>query len=188
LYPQVDFNIIELFHFDKHTQDNSEVYAAVMGCINQGHDMGVVSDAGCPGIADPGSELVRWAHEKNVEVIPLVGPSSVFLTLMSSGLNGQNFSFLGYLPKDQKERTEQIKKISTQVSTHRTSFLFIETPYRADQLFKDLLQHLPATHSLCLGVDIFSGSQYISTKTVGAWKTMHALPQLKDRQVVFAVG
>jgi 16S rRNA (cytidine1402-2'-O)-methyltransferase len=107
---------------------------------------------------------------------------------MSSGLNGQNFSFLGYLPKDQKERTEQIKKISTQVSTHRTSFLFIETPYRADQLFKDLLQHLPATHSLCLGVDIFSGSQYISTKTVGAWKTMHALPQLKDRQVVFAVG
>jgi 16S rRNA (cytidine1402-2'-O)-methyltransferase len=188
LHPQVDFNRIELFHFDKHQADNSEVYAAVMDCITQGHDIGVLSDAGCPGIADPGSELVRWAHEKNVEVVPLVGPSSIFLTLMSSGLNGQNFSFLGYLPKEQKERTEQIKKISTLIKTTHTTYLFIETPYRADQLWKDLLQHLPGTQLLCLGVDLFSSSQYIATKTVGTWKTIKTLPPLKDRQVVFAVG
>jgi len=145
-----------------------------------------LSDAGCPGIADPGSELIQLAHEKNIEVIPLVGPSSIFLTLMASGLNGQNFSFVGYLPKDQKERAEAIKKISVQAKN--TTVLFIETPYKTEQTFKDLVQLLNGSNRLCLGIDLFSKNQQIITLSANAWKARRDMPQLKDRQVVFAVG
>ncbi len=188
LYTEVNFDEVELFHFDKHSNDNQEVYTSVLNVLKNGFNVGVVSDAGCPGIADPGSELVRWAHEKNIEVIPLVGPSSIFLTLMASGLNGQNFTFLGYLPKGGAERKEQIKKMIVQIRNSGTTFLMIETPYKTDATFKELLELLNPDNHLCLGIDIFSNPQRVITRTVQAWRDMKALPSLKDRQVVFAVG
>jgi|LakMenEpi03Aug12_release.lakeMendotaPanAssembly.Ray.scaffolds.fasta_scaffold250280_2 16S rRNA (cytidine1402-2'-O)-methyltransferase len=188
LHKEVDFNEIELFQFDKHAKDNSETYREVLNCLQAGNSVGVLSDAGCPGIADPGSELVRWAHEKNIQVIPLIGPSSIFLTLMSSGLNGQNFSFIGYLSKDAKERADQIKKMAINTKSSQLTYLFIETPYKTDATLKDLLQHLSPSNYLCLGVDLFSMQQNITTYSVDQWRKVKSLPALKDRQVVFAVG
>jgi len=188
LHKEVDLNEVIFFQFDKHAKDNFEVYNEVLLCLNAGNNVGVLSDAGCPGIADPGAELVKWAHEKNIEVIPLIGPSSIFLTLMSSGLNGQHFSFLGYLPKDAKEKIEQIKKLSSMIQQTKTCFLFIETPYKNESTFKDLLQTLHPSQRICLGIDIFLTSQTIYTKTVEKWKALKTLPTLKDRQVVFAIG
>lgn len=188
LNKEVNFDETELFHFDKHVKDNTEVYLAVLTCLNNGNDVGVVSDAGCPGIADPGSELVVWAHKNNIEVVPLVGPSSIFLTLMASGLNGQNFSFIGYLSKDQNERADQIRKISLNIKNTGATCLFIETPYKVESTFKDLLQYLSPVNKLCLGIDIFSGSQEVITRTVEGWKSLKSALRLKDRQVVFAVG
>jgi 16S rRNA (cytidine1402-2'-O)-methyltransferase len=190
LNKEVNFADIELFQFDKHSKDNSEVYQEVLRCLLNGNDVGVVSDAGCPGIADPGSDLVKWAYQKNVEVVPLIGPSSIFLTLMASGLNGQNFSFIGYLSKEANERAEQIKRMSASIRSTGTTYLFIETPYKTDSTFKDLLQYLGSSNRLCLGVDLFSNNQKISTFTVEQWKSksMKVLPVLKDKQVVFAIG
>ncbi len=188
LHKEANLNEVTLFQFDKHTKDNSEVYNEVLSCLKAGNDVGVLSDAGCPGIADPGAELVKWAHEKNIQVVPLIGPSSIFLTLMSSGLNGQQFSFIGYLPKDGKEKSEQIKKLSSSIQQTKGCFLFIETPYKNEATFKDLLQYLHSSQRICLGIDLFSSSQSIITKTVENWKLTKQLPVLKDRQVVFAIG
>ncbi len=185
---EVAFDQITLFHFDKHAKDNSALYLEVISCLKNGNDVGVLSDSGCPGIADPGSELVKMAHEKNIEIIPLVGPSSIFLTLMASGLNGQNFHFIGYLPKDQKERVDQIKKLSAGMKLANTTYIFIETPYRAEVTFKELLQHLAGSSRVCLGIDIFSPNQEIITHTVDGWNQLKTKPGLKDRQVVFALG
>jgi 16S rRNA (cytidine1402-2'-O)-methyltransferase len=186
LYKEVNFDEVELFYFDKHAKDNLEIYHSIVDLLKKGNDVGILSDAGCPGIADPGSELIQLAHEKNIEVIPLIGPSSIFLTLMASGLNGQNFSFVGYLPKDSKEKSDAIKKISVQAKN--TTILFIETPYKAEQTFKDLVQFLNGSNRLCLGIDLFSQTQKVITLSVSAWKAKRDVPQLKDRQVVFAVG
>lgn len=186
LFKEVNFDEVELFHFDKHAKDNLEVYYSVLEVLKNGNDVGVLSDAGCPGIADPGSELIKLAHEKNINVIPLVGPSSIFLTLMASGLNGQNFSFIGYLPKDSKVRQDMIKKISIQAKN--STVLFIETPYKAEQTFKDLVQFLNANNQLCLGVDLFSAHQQVTTHNISTWKDKMNGVQLKDKQVVFAVG
>lgn len=188
LHPEVDFDETELLQFDKHAKDNNEVYEEVLTVLKNGNNVGVISDAGCPGIADPGAELVAWAHSIQIEVIPLIGPSSIFLTLMASGLNGQNFSFIGYLPKDSKERIELIKKIGAQAKNTGTSFLFIETPYKTDATFKDLIQNLSPYHKICIGIDIFGTNQEIQTKTVEQWKKLKTAPRLKDRLVVFAIG
>jgi 16S rRNA (cytidine1402-2'-O)-methyltransferase len=188
LNKEVNFDETELFQFDKHAKDNSPIYAEVFNCLKDGNDVGVISDAGCPGIADPGAELVKWAHEKNVEVIPLIGPSSIFLTLMSSGLNGQNFCFIGYLPKEGNEKTDQIKKLSKNIGQTKTTYLFIETPYKNESTFKDLLQNLNDSDRICLGIDLFAQHQQIITQTVAKWKSIKPLPVLKDRQVVFAIG
>jgi 16S rRNA (cytidine1402-2'-O)-methyltransferase len=188
LNKEVNFDETELFHFDKHSKDNSPVYTEVYDCLKNGNDVGVISDAGCPGIADPGAELVQWAHKKNVEVVPLVGPSSIFLTLMASGLNGQNFSFIGYLPKEGKEKTDVIKKLSKSIGQTKTTYLFIETPYKNETTFKDLLQSLNDQDHICVGIDLFARNQEIITQTVNAWRSAKALPVLKDRQVVFAIG
>lgn len=188
LYKEVDLNEVTFFQFDKHNKDNSLLYTEVLNCLKSGNNVGVLSDAGCPGIADPGAELVKWAHEKNIEIVPLIGPSSIFLTLMSSGLNGQHFTFIGYLPKDTKERADHIKRLSTSIQQTKACFLFIETPYKNEATFKDLLVNLHPTQRICLGIDLFSTTQMITTRSVDQWKSLKTYPVLKDRQVVFAIG
>lgn len=147
-----------------------------------GLNVGILSEAGCPGIADPGADVVKIAHEKNIRVVPLVGPSSIVLAMMASGLNGQNFAFNGYLPIDSKERKNAIKKFEKISRDINQSQLFIETPYRNDKLLEELLRTLANGTMLCIACDITLPTEYIVTKPIGAWKketvNLHKRPTL----------
>tara|TARA_R110000868_G_scaffold4211_16_gene26825 strand:+ start:15395 stop:16111 length:717 start_codon:yes stop_codon:yes gene_type:complete len=135
----------------------------------EGKDVGIISEAGCPGIADPGADVVRIAHEKNIKVVPLVGPSSILLALMASGLNGQNFAFNGYLPIESGERKSAIKKLEKLSKDTGQSQLFIETPYRNDKLFAELCKTLNPYTKVCVACDITLPAEYISTKLIKDW-------------------
>ncbi|WP_405207001.1 SAM-dependent methyltransferase [Aquimarina sp. LLG6339-5] len=149
--------------------DASEIPNYLAPCLN-GESIGLLSDAGCPGIADPGAEVVRLAHEKGIQVTPLVGPSSIFLAMMSSGMNGQNFSFNGYLPIDKNERKSTIKFLEKNSLEKNQAQIFIETPYRNDKMLADLLAILNQNTRLCIASDITLTTEYIKTKTVEEWK------------------
>ena len=151
----------------------------------EGHDIGVLSEAGCPGIADPGADVVRIAHERGIQVVPLVGPSSILLALMASGLNGQNFAFNGYLPIDNPERKQRIKKLEKLSADNQQSQLFIETPYRNDKLLSELIKTLGNTTLLCIASDITLGTEFIETKTVANWKL--SVPNLHKRPTIFII-
>src|SRR5690606_22454275 len=153
-------------------------------CLN-GHHVGVISEAGSPGIADPGAEIVALAHEKNITVIPLVGPSSLLLAMMASGMNGQGFAFNGYLPINKQERKSEIKKLEKLSFEKNQSQLFIETPYRNDSLMEDLLATLSQETRLCVACDITLPTEYIKTKTVKDWKKIKT--DLHKRPVVFII-
>lgn len=147
-----------------------------------GMDVGILSEAGCPGIADPGADVVKIAHEKGIRVVPLVGPSSIVLAMMASGLNGQNFAFNGYLPIDSNERKKAIKKLEKVSRDIHQSQLFIETPYRNDKLLEELLRTLANGTMLCIACDITLPTEYIATKSIGEWKketiNLHKRPTL----------
>lgn len=149
--------------------DSSEIPEYLTPCLN-GESIGLLSDAGCPGIADPGAEVVKIAHEKEIQVIPLVGPSSILLAMMSSGMNGQNFTFNGYLPIDKNERKSTIKHLEKISLEKNQSQIFIETPYRNDKMFEDLKSILNINTRLCIACDITLTSEYIATKTISEWK------------------
>jgi len=136
-----------------------------------GIDMGLVSEAGCPAIADPGSDIVAMAHQNGIRVVPIVGPSSIILALMSSGMNGQNFAFNGYLPVDKQERKQHIKLLEKRSFEQQQTQLFIETPYRNNQLLDDLSKTLKAETRLCVACDLTLPTEYIKTQTAKSWKT-----------------
>jgi len=150
----------------------------------EGYPMGILSEAGCPGIADPGAEVVRMAHEKDIQVVPLVGPSSLILALMASGLNGQMFAFNGYLPIDSAIRKKVIKRCEKISRELEQTQLFIETPYRNDTLLAELLKSLSTHTRLCVACDLTLPTEYIVTKTVGKWKES-SLPALHKRPAIF---
>ncbi len=137
-------------------------------CIH-GFDIGVLSEAGCPGIADPGSDVVRVAHEKRIQVVPLVGPSSILMAMMASGMNGQNFAFNGYLPIDLAERKNMVKQLERTSLEKGQSQIFMETPYRNNKLLKDLLKILHKSTRLCIACDITLPTEFIKTKSVHEW-------------------
>lgn len=151
----------------------------------EGFDVGVLSEAGCPGIADPGADVVKIAHEKKIKVIPLVGPSSILLALMASGFNGQNFAFNGYLPIESTERRKAIKKMEKLSLDLDQSQLCIETPYRNDKLLADMLKSLSPNTKLCIACDITLNTEYIATKTIADWKK--ELPELHKRPAIFII-
>lgn len=153
-------------------------------CLD-GYDIGVLSDAGCPGIADPGADMVKIAHEKNIRVIPMVGPSSILLAMMASGFNGQNFAFTGYLPIENAERKKAIKNLEKTSRETQQAQIFIETPYRNDKLFEELLKTLSGNTRLCVACDITLPSEQIATKTVSEWK--HMKWELHKRPTIFIV-
>ena len=161
--PDLHFQIINKF------TDTSEIPDMLNPCL-EGMDVGVISDAGCPGIADPGAVVVAVAHTKGIKVIPLVGPSSILLAMMASGFNGQNFAFNGYLPIDKKERKTEIKRLERLSKEVDQSQLFIETPYRNNQILESLLNTLHPQTQLCIARDITLSSEYIKTQTAEAWK------------------
>lgn len=152
--------------------------------VQQGTDVGVMSEAGCPGIADPGAALAAVAHQKGIRVAPLIGPSSLLLALMASGLNGQSFTFLGYLPSDKAERIKTIKGIEFDSRKQQASQLFIETPYRNQHVLEDLVANLQATTRLCVACNITAHDELIVTKTVAEWKKS-TLPDVHKKPTVF---
>lgn len=149
----------------------------------KGNHVGVLSEAGSPAVADPGAEVVRIAHEKNIQVVPLVGPSSLILALMASGLNGQNFCFHGYLPIDAAERKKSLKALERDSREKNQTQLFIETPYRNDKLFQDLVKVLSPSTLLCIAADITLPGEYIRTKSIDEWR--HQSPDLHKRPAIF---
>ena len=151
-------------------------------CLN-GNDIALISDAGCPGIADPGSEIVRLAHENEIKVIPLVGPSSILLALMGSGMNGQNFKFNGYLPIEKNERKKKIKILENKSLV--TTQIFMETPYRNNKFFSTLLTTLKPETKLCVACDLTLITEYIKTKKVKHWKSTKV--DIHKRPTIFLI-
>ncbi len=151
--------------------------------INEGKTIGIVSDAGCPGIADPGQILVAIAQEMNVEVKPLVGPNSILLALMASGMNGQQFQFLGYLPIKDFERIKAIKELETESKTKNCTKIFIETPYRNNQLFDTIVKTTKDSTLLCIAVSLTGNNEWIKTKTIKDWKKQK--PELHKQPAIF---
>jgi len=151
--------------------------------IKEGKTIGIISEAGCPGIADPGQQLVAIAQELNIEVKPLVGPNSILLALMASGMNGQQFKFNGYLPIEASERNKAIKELESESAKKNCTQIFIETPYRNNQLIDALLKTCQLTTKICIAVDLTGEKEFIKTKTVADWKK--SKPDIHKRPAIF---
>ncbi|MDN3725427.1 SAM-dependent methyltransferase [Aequorivita sp. SDUM287046] len=161
-----------------------EIPSMLNPCLD-GFDVGVISDAGCPGIADPGAKVVHYAHQKGIKVIPLVGPSSILLAMMASGFNGQNFAFNGYLPIDKSERKAEIKRLEKLSKDLGQSQLFIETPYRNNQMLQSLTETLNNQTRICVACDITLPTEYIKTAPVELWKKIKV--DLHKRPTLFII-
>ena len=168
---------------NKHTEQ-SEHNAFIQPCLD-GKNVGLMSEAGCPGVADPGAAIVKIAHQKGIQVVPLVGPSSILLAIMASGMNGQSFAFNGYLPIDKSEKKSALKNFEKLSQDKNQSQLFIETPYRNNKLIDDLLATLQPNTHLCIAADITLPTEYIKTKTVAQWKKEK--PDLHNRPCIFII-
>jgi 16S rRNA (cytidine1402-2'-O)-methyltransferase len=150
------------------------------------HDTGIISEAGLPCVADPGADIVKWAHSKNITVVPLPGASSLFMALMASGMNGQSFVFHGYLPIDKTQRAKKLKEMETAVQRHNQTQLFMETPYRNNQMLDDVIKNcLPDTH-LCIAMNITAPDEWIKTQTLKQWS--NTKPDLHKKPVMFVMG
>ena len=164
----IDIDSLQFYPLNKHTTPDE-----ISGYLNpliKGESMGVISEAGCPAVADPGADVVAIAQRKNLKVVPLVGPSSIILTVMGSGFNGQSFAFHGYLPVDGGERAKKIKQLEQRVYSENQTQLFIETPYRNNKMVEDILQNCRPSTKLCIAANITCEDEYIKTKTVKEWK------------------
>ena len=181
-YP--DLGKAEILLLNEHTK-GAEL-PSLINDLFQGKNIGLLSDAGCPGIADPGAEVVKHAHQKGIKVVPLIGPSSIVLSIMASGFNGQNFAFNGYLPIEKPQRVKRIKELEQLVYKNNQSQFFIETPYRNISLFDDLLLNLSSETALCLGINLTTPSEKIITKSVAEWKKT-AKPELNKVPAVFGI-
>ena len=178
-------NIDELIFSELNEHTDKKILEEYINPLFNGFDVGIISEAGCPGIADPGADVVRLAQEKNIRVIPLVGPSSILLSLMASGMNGQNFAFLGYLPVKQIERIKAIREIEKRSGLEKQTQIFIETPYRNTKLIDDLVNTLNEQTRLCIAVDLTLESEYVKTQTIASWKKK--VPDFNKRPAIFLI-
>tara|TARA_R110000851_G_scaffold333538_1_gene515565 strand:- start:9022 stop:9735 length:714 start_codon:yes stop_codon:yes gene_type:complete len=176
--PSLNFKEINKF-------TNPEEIPPMLNPCLDGFDVGVISDAGCPGIADPGARAVHYAHELGIKVVPLVGPSSILLAMMASGFNGQNFAFNGYLPIDKGERKTELKRLEKVSKNFDQSQLFIETPYRNNQMLQSLIENLNPQTRICVACDITLPSEYIKTAPVSLWKKIKV--DLHKRPTLFII-
>ena len=159
---------LKIFLLNKFT--DAAALPSYLEACKEGSDVGLLSEAGCPGVADPGAEVVKIAHQMRVQVVPLVGPSSILLAMMGSGMNGQSFTFHGYLPIEKKERKQELKTLERISSEKNQAQLFIETPYRNNKLLEDMLQVLHSSTRVCIACDLTLPSEYIITKPVLEWQ------------------
>ena len=183
IVPEKEQSLLKLQEINKFTLEE-EIPAMLNPCL-EGFDVGVISDAGCPGIADPGARAVQYAHEKGIKVVPLVGPSSILLAMMASGFNGQNFSFNGYLPIEKSERKAELKRLEKLSKDFDQSQLFIETPYRNNQMLQSLIDNLNPHTRICVACDITLPSEYIKTASVDLWKKIKV--DLHKRPTLFII-
>jgi 16S rRNA (cytidine1402-2'-O)-methyltransferase len=176
---------LELHELSEHTKpEELEPYVAAM---ERGLDVGVISEAGCPGIADPGAELARLCHERGIRVIALPGPSSILLAVMASGLGGQSFAFHGYLPVQRELRVRRIRELERRASERSETQVFMETPYRNERLFADLLATCRGGTLLCVARELTLPEEEVRTKTVAAWRASSP-PALRKRPALFLLG
>ncbi|HNX11836.1 MAG TPA: SAM-dependent methyltransferase [Paludibacteraceae bacterium] len=178
-----EINIDELTFFELNQHTSPEEISTFLKPMQEGQDMGVISEAGCPAVADPGADVVAIAQQRNYVVKPLVGPSSILLSLMASGFNGQSFTFHGYLPIQQSDRAKMLKKMEVQIYNNNQTQLFIETPYRNMKMLEDILTVCMPDTKLCIAVDITLETEFIKTKTVKEWKSQK--PDLNKRPCIF---
>lgn len=181
--PEKNQQILKFNLIDKHT--DSSLYESYLDDCFSGISVGVISEAGVPGIADPGAEIVKIAHRKNIQVVPLVGPSSILLAMMSSGFNGQNFTFNGYLPIDASEKKSKIRFLEKQSKENNQAQIFIETPYRNNKLLDDLINTLNPTTKLCIAADLTLSSEFIQTQSIREWKNKKV--DLHKRPAIFII-
>lgn len=180
----IEIDDLTFFELNKHTP-SSEI-PSFLNPLEKGEDIAVISEAGCPGVADPGAEIVKLAHKKRIEVMPLTGPSSIILSLMASGLNGQNFAFNGYLPVKSSERSKAVKVLEKKAKIEQQTQIFIETPYRNNQLIKDLLTMCSSATLLCIAANLTGENEFIATRPIGEWKK--GVPDLHKQPAIFLIG
>ncbi len=174
-----------IFHLlNEHT--SAKDISLLIETLKKKKDIGVLSEAGCPAVADPGAALVKLAHENNIRVIPLTGPSSILLALMASGMNGQSFIFHGYLPRDITQRRNKISVIEKDALKKDQTQIIIETPYRNQQLLNDILKTCSNNTLLCIACDLTSKEEFVNTRTVIAWKKQ--IPDINKKPVIFLIG
>ncbi len=178
-----DFDALDMLVYDKNTPP--EDIPALLEPLLAGKDTVLITEAGCPGIADPGASLVRAAHDRGIRVVPVSGPSSVFLALMASGLNGQQFAFHGYLPVKKPGRLRAIRQLEEKSRAGVTQ-IFMETPYRNNALLRDLLDTCRAETLLCIAVDLTLPTEQVMTQSIGRWR--QAPPDLHKRPAIFCIG
>lgn len=178
-------NIDELTFYPLNKYTSSADLSGYLKPLEAGHSMGVVSEAGCPAVADPGADVVAIAQRKNLKVVPLVGPSSIILSVMGSGFNGQSFAFHGYLPIDATERMKRLKELEGRIYSENQTQLFIETPYRNNKMMDDILKACRPQTKLCIAANITCEGEYIRTKTVREWKGH--LPDLTKIPCIFLI-
>ncbi|QCR24285.1 SAM-dependent methyltransferase [Pontibacter sp. SGAir0037] len=180
--------VIENLNFVQIDKDATpaQVQASLKPLLEKGVDAGVISEAGCPGIADPGAEVVKYAHQKNIKVIPFAGPSAIFMSLMGSGFNGQQFAFHGYLPIERGPRLQALRQLEKEMQQRNQTQIFMETPYRNNKLLEDLVQTLSSNTRLCIAANITSPEhELIQTKTIADWKK--GLPDIHKQPTVFLI-
>ena len=173
---------LTMLTLNEHTSEKE--MPALLAPLIQGQDVGLISEAGCPGIADPGADLVKLAHQKGVKVIPMVGPSSILLALMASGMNGQHFTFLGYLPAEKSSRIQKIREIEKRSQQQAETQIFIETPYRNQHLLQDILDTCRNETRLGLACNISLENEFIQSRPIAEWKKL-TLPDLHKQPTVF---
>ena len=179
--PAIDIDSLTFFILNQHT--SPEEISSFLRPLFEGNDMGVLSEAGCPAIADPGADVVAIAQKNNFKVVPLVGPSSILLALMASGFNGQSFAFNGYLPIQPAERSKALRKLESKAFSDNQSQIFIETPYRNMKMLEEILISCQHSTRLCIAADITLETEFIRTKTIFEWKKN--LPDLNKRPCIF---
>lgn len=179
--PATDIDSKTFYVLNQHTRP--EEIAGFLKPLSEGREVGVISEAGCPAIADPGADVVAIAQEKGFKVVPLVGPSSILLALMASGFNGQSFAFNGYLPVQLADRTKAIKRLENRAHSEKQSQIFIETPYRNMKMLEDILAVCQPATRLCIAADITLETEFIRTKAIRDWKKQ--LPDLNKRPCIF---
>ena len=178
-------NIDELTFYPLNKHTSPEDISGYLKPLQAGESMGVISEAGCPAVADPGADVVAIAQRKNLKVVPLVGPSSIILSVMGSGFNGQSFAFHGYLPIEPGERIKRIKALEGRIYTENQTQLFIETPYRNNKMMEDIVKNCRPTTKLCIAANITCEGEYIKTKTVKEWQGK--LPDLSKIPCIFLI-